>query len=121
MIHDEEIPCLTLSEINSIDEVKFRTAIMDNVTKIITAVKDKIVWINEHLGLISHIYFKCNKEKALLLIKNHTYIFELEAFKLALFERHAVELVFGSRLVIMHPHFFRIKDILDLQQVISVL
>jgi len=87
---------------------------VDNIAEIVTAVKDEIIWVNEHLGFISDIDFKCNQEKASLLIKDHAYVFELEAFELTLFERYAIELVFSSRLVIMHPYFFRVKNVLDL-------
>lgn len=110
VVHDEEVACLALPQINLIYETEGWLLTVDDVAEMIACVEDIVIGIDEHLGFASDSDFQSNKEQALLLVQDHAHIFEFESFELTFFQRYLVQLIFGARLVVVHPYAAFLQD-----------
>ena len=64
MVHDEEIPCLTLSEIDFINEAIRRLLTVNYVAVMIASIKHIVVWVDEHPCFTSYSNLQSNEEQA---------------------------------------------------------
>jgi len=85
VIHDKEIGSLSLVQVDPIDVVEVRLAVMDDVPCMIASIEDVLAGVDKHFELVRNLNFEGNQEYVSLLIQNHSNILELEALVNILF------------------------------------
>jgi len=110
VVHNEEVLCARWLQVNTIDLLERGHAVVNNISIVVLVVKDVLRRVHEHLELTGNPDLEGNKEDVLLLVEDHTDVLELEALELVALQGHFVQLVVGTRLVVVRPHFFLLKN-----------
>lgn len=77
---------------------------MNDVAIMIALVKYVVTRVHKHLDFIGNPYFQSYEEDLFLLVEDHYDVFEFEAIIFVVLQRNPIELILGSRLIIMRPN-----------------
>lgn len=94
---------------------------MNDVAVVVACIEDIVVRVDENFGFAGNPDLQCNQKQSLLLVKNHANILELQALKLALLQWNLIQLVLGTRLVVVHPDTALLENINYLELIASIL
>lgn len=114
IVHDEEVLGTTGFEIDSVDLLVRRLTVMNDISIMVFVVKYVLAWIHEHFQLTCDPHFERDQKDVLLLVQDHTNVFELQPLEHTSLKNDLVKLVACACLVIVSPHLFLLKDLYHL-------
>ena len=85
---------------------------MNDVTPMITFLKNIVEWVEKYFDLISNFNLKTNEYQAHLFVQNHANFTKFEARKFTSFERGSIQLKLCTIQIVELPlgHFLNISD-----------
>ena len=103
VVDDEEIFGIRLVEVYSIDFIVVWLTRTDNITEMVTVIKNIVRWVHKYFHLISNFKLDSNQVDVLLLEKNHNNIGELTSSIDALLQNNSIKLILSTSLIVMDP------------------
>lgn len=115
VVHDEEVLGLMRRDVDTVDLIEVRLTVVDHISEVVSVTEDVLTWVHEYLHLVGNKHLQRDEEYILLLVKNHGDVSKLQPLVLVFLERHSIQLVLGSRLVVVGPYLLvPLKDLYHL-------
>ena len=110
VVHDEKVFSLMRHDIDHVYLVEIRLLIVNDVPEVVCVLKDILRWIHKHLQLIRDKHLQGYQEYILLLVQDHRYVSEPQAFEFDFLQRNSVKLILRSSVVVKSPDLlFRVQ------------